>query len=67
VERPPRNVEYVCLLCGSQGLERVMNQDEDMSVRGNLSVACPRCGGAALCVERGIASHVVMPAALDKR
>lgn len=66
VKKPPRNLEYICLLCGSQGLAQLSDENRNQNVPGNLSISCPKCGGLALCVEREIAPHVFLPVAAEK-
>ncbi len=66
VKKPPRNLEYICLMCGSQGLAQFSDEHENQNVPGNFSISCPKCGGLALFVEREVTPRVFLPVALEK-
>ncbi len=63
MEGPPRDVEYICLLCGVQGLTKIsaktidrLHDPEVEKTGGDDSLLCPKCGYPLLCIEREVAS-----------
>ncbi|MBE3520277.1 MAG: hypothetical protein IMW97_08340 [Firmicutes bacterium] len=59
MERPPRIVEYICLVCGAQGTGKIDESDsETIENGGGKPLCCPRCGSPVKTVERGPAPQV---------
>lgn len=59
MERPPRIVEYICLVCGAQGTGKIDEGDsETIERRGGKLLRCPRCGSPVKTVEREPAPEV---------
>lgn len=59
MERPPRIVEYICLVCGAQGTEKIDEGDSETIERGGGKLLhCPRCGRLVKAVEREPAPEV---------
>ncbi len=60
MERPPRMVEYICLICGAQGLVQIERvESEEQSARGGFLLRCPKCYANAVCLEREAASNIL--------
>ncbi len=66
MERPLRCVEYICLSCGAQGLAE-LQENESGSGENGRSFECPKCGGAALSIERRTVFDLPAAVYLGKR